>query len=183
MRKEYRKAAIRLFTEGLARRLPAYKLWKPTLPLVAQGDGKAFFRRPVDTGGCVFIVLAPNIKQDDAFFVELGWSAHDRVPDVTAWPTAFATPERTELSQPGGVVRLGDLTGREMWTTGAIEQAMDADDEGAMLAYLQRQIQPLSASQAEAAMRPLVEDALAALERWGTSYLDAAAERLRREAR
>ncbi len=237
MRKEYRKAATRLFAEGLARRLPAYQPWKPALPLIARGGGKAFFRRPAGPAGCVFIVLAPNTKQDDAFFVELGWSAYDRVPEVTVWPTDFATPERTELlvaaaahhrptcgaplellvaaashdrptcaaplellvaaashdrptcaaplqlSQPEGVARLGDLSGKEMWSTGALEQAMAAADEGAMLAYLQEQLRPLSASEAEAAMRPLVEDALYALERWGCRYLDAAAERLAGSAR
>lgn len=181
VRKEYRNAVQRLFAVGLQRRFPAYATWKPLLPPIVKGDGKAFFRRAVGSRACVFIVLAPHCKQDDAFFVELGWSAHDRVPDVHVWPSAFATPERRELEQPEGVIRLGDLDGSGgMWSTGALERAMAAGDQAALLAHLEHQIRPLSPAEAEAEMQPLVEAALEAVERVGVAFLDAAAEVLAR---
>lgn len=43
------------------------------------------------------------------------------------------TPERNELSEPEGVVRLGDLSGKEMWSTGALEEVIAAKDGGAMM--------------------------------------------------
>jgi len=181
MRKEYRLAAVRLFTEALPRRLPGYSPWKPALPVIVRGHGMAFFRREVAPGACVFIVIAPSLKQDDAFFVEVGWSARDRVPDLQAWPSAFATSERRELDQPEGVVRLGDLDGSlGMWSTGSLERAMADGDQAAFLAFIERQTRPLSAAAAEAEMRPVVEAALAALERTGVGYLDDAAEALSR---
>jgi hypothetical protein len=178
MRKEYRTAAIRILGNELARRFPAYAPWKPVLPPVAMGRGQAFFRRPTRSGGCVFIGFTPHVSSDDAFFVGLGWSALDCLPDVMMWPTASATPGRAELDEPEGVVRLLDHpSGEEMWSAGGLEHALAAGESG-MTAHLQRMTSPVSPAEAEAHMRPAVQRAIGALERWGAGYLDEAALRL-----
>ena len=177
MRKEYKAAAIRILGDELARRFPAFAPWKPDLPPVAKGRGQAFFRRPTRSGGCVFIGFTPHVSSDDAFFLELGWSAFDRLPDVMMWPTASMSADRSELDEPEGVVRLQDPSGDEMWSAGGLELALAAGESG-MLARLQRMSLPIATADAEAEMRPVVQRALNAFERWGAGYLDEAALRL-----
>lgn len=178
MRKEYTTAAIQMLKDEVARRFPAYVPWKPGLPHVVKGLGQAFFRRPTRSGGCVFIGFAPHRSSDGAFFLELGWSALDRLPDVMMGPTTSATPSRAELDELEGVVRLVDHpSGEELWSTGVLERAL-ATGESGMMAQLQRVASPLSPTCAEAEMRPTVERALNAFERWRAGYLDEAALRL-----
>ncbi|QGU32904.1 hypothetical protein [Thermochromatium tepidum] len=174
MRKEYGKALRELFTARMKADFPE---WRPvSAPKQWYWPGERVFVQDSYPGVWLVVVLVPDLKDHDAFYVEIGWSIHKRVPELSMRPCPDDPRSEAALNRdeylcslgeliPGGDKLHGDVHG---WV---IDHRTFSVDSGEILtALLERQTR-LGAEQARAAVSPFVDNAIAALAEYGVPYL------------
>ncbi len=127
--------------------------------------GERAFRKDVGPGLALWCMVVPSQKME-SFTVEIGWSRLERYPQLSVRPSPGSHEHAHGREEC--VVRLGEVAfGTDHWWE--IEPVLiprDADD-------LMRMIAPVPAEVARSRVVPLIEEALALLERSGEPYLRA----------
>ena len=160
MRKEYRQAVRRLFTDGLAEALPGFVPCKVAAPTLVGGES-VYCRTAVGALRCS-VLLVPDAKGRQAFTVELAWSIRDPFPEVGMRPSLMLGPEDPDpVDNPAAIVRLGGIARREDVWWDLPDPAMERPGD---LDALRESMMPIEPDVAEERAGPAVRDALAMLE-------------------
>lgn len=120
--------------------------------------GESVFRWAPCESLHTFVILVPSPTGHQAFTLEVAWSTAGRFPDVTARPSLVLgtnDPQPTHVEE--GILRIGDLSERrDVWwrlPDPAVERPGD-------LEALRKSLEPISAADATAEVRPRVEEAV-----------------------
>lgn len=175
MRKEYSKAVRDLFTARMQAELPEWR--SVTAPKPWYWPGERVFVRDRHVAAWLVVVLVPDLKDHDAFSVEIGWSIHKRVPELSMRLCGDDPRDTTPLNRDEYLCQLSELIpNREKlhgyvasWVIDPRTFSMHTDEVQAAL--LERQTK-LSAAQARSAVAPFVDDAILALTQYGIPYLE-----------
>ena len=165
MRKEYGKALRARFESLLAEHLPRFG------PLGTKSDflfpGERAYVAKAD-GAWLVIVLAPSLKGQNAFHIEIGWSRLLRFPELSMRPSMDIeqTEDRAEFAAEEAMYRLP--LGARIDQRWLIEtETLDIDR---LLADLDARI---DAETARSRVHPVVEAAFEELRTNGMAYLAA----------
>jgi hypothetical protein len=162
MRKEYGKALRALFQHAIQQKLPSFSPISVESLFVGE---RAFRWIPREPLHC-WVILVPDRGQD-AFTIDLAWSRRRRFPELDARPSLAAAGANVMEH----AVRLGTLiddTDR-WWTIDSLELTGSLGD---VLAELRRSVEPVPMATARARVAPLVESAIADLQRYGVPYFE-----------
>lgn len=173
MRKEYGAALRELFAARMKAELPAWR--EVPAPKAWFFPGERLYQRDDHPAAWQFILLQPDMKDHDSFEIEIGWSRLKRVPELSMRPSMEAPESAEALAREEYACRLSSLIpGRVRepapgWILDA--RTYSTDFNQVMAAMTERQAK-LSKDQARAAMAPFVDDAIAALRRYGLPWLE-----------
>ena len=178
MRKPFRLAMIGHAERALAapwptlRRVP--KVPADRLPV----PGEVQFHELRPDGLHALVAWVPD-AQRDAFTVEVGWSIDGDFSVASMRPSLHA--DNLVPTAPHGFVRLTALTGarHDRWWDA---MPFDAQDPASVRRLMRFMATAPTAAQAEAAMAPLVDDAVALLLREAPVFFDRTAAALRQPA-
>jgi hypothetical protein len=115
MKKELKQKAAKLFENALTKEFPEFKLSKIKSKFLF---GEAVFRWIVNDQIHVFILIVPNVKTDDEFVIEVGWSKLARFPELSCRPCIIVSPIPEEKSFPFAeyICRINQVSGtRHVW--------------------------------------------------------------------
>ncbi len=174
MRKEYGKALRELFARGMRDRFPQFAPARVSSRYVFPGE-RLFRWAPAESLHC-WVILSPDGKGREAFYVEIGWSRLGRFPELGMRPSC-ADPRSADVAgERECVVRLRSLrephdSGWELPDPALAATEGNASPEDVVRA-LQRSLLPISPSQADADVAPLVEDAFTRLRDDGVPFLE-----------
>lgn len=175
MRKEYGKALRELFTARMKADFPE---WRPvSAPEHWYWPGERVFVQDHHPCAWLVVVLVPDLKDHDAFCVEIGWSLHKRVPELSMRPCPDDPGNEAVLNRDEYLCSLGELipddnkphNGEDAWIIDQRTFSTNADEIFAAL--IERQTR-LSTEQARSAVTPFVENAIDALAKYGVPYLE-----------
>lgn len=117
MKKEYSKVLKAEFAKWLKVNAPQYEDFKGKSIYLFPGE-KAYVYKVKDSLWC-FIVLSPQANGEDAFTIELGWSAQQRFPEIGMRPSFQPSESRAEFNEYEAFTRLPYLyRGEEFWSIG-----------------------------------------------------------------
>lgn len=115
-----------------------------------------------------FISFIPDAKRN-AFTVELGWSADGRFPVASMRPST--DPETVAAAAPSsGFVRLSELYSH-LGEDGDVAP-IDALDPASVTRFMELELRKLDMQEAQALIRPLVEDAIRNLQKYAPGFFD-----------
>ena len=171
MRKEYGAALRELFGARMKTELPAWR--EVPAPKTWFFPGERLYVRDDHPAAWQVILLQPDMKDHDAFNIEIGWSRLKRVPELSMRPCMEAPDSAEALVREEYVCRLGDmLPARGQPASGWILDARtySTDFNQVMAAMTERQVK-LDKQQARIAMQPFVDDAFTVLRERGLPWL------------
>jgi hypothetical protein len=123
--------------------------------------GERAFRKDAGAELTLWCMVVPNQKLE-SFTIEVGWSRLARYPELSVRPSPGSHDEARGRDEC--LVRLGELShGHDHWWE--VEGGPRAPDD------LRRMIAPVSLDDARARVLPVVDEALASLQRHGEPYL------------
>ena len=172
MRKEYGKALREIFATKMQTDLPN---WRPVrLPKAHYWGGERAYMLDIPSAAWLVIILEPNVKDHDAFDIEVGWSLHRRVPELGMRPCVEDPNSAEAVARDEYLCRLSDLVGDQDYQNGWVidRRTFSSDPDETLAALIDRQTR-ISAEEARSAVFPFVEDALLVLARHGVPYLEA----------
>jgi hypothetical protein len=181
MRKEYGKALRELFAARMQADFPGWRAVPPPTPWYWPGERLYVLdNHPV---AWLVIVLQPNLKDHDAFNVEVGWSVLRRVPELSMRPPPDDPHSDEAIQKDEYVCRLSELlpeTGTQQgWTERwVIDRRTYSVDAAEILAAFTERLTRISAEQARSTLTPFVDDAMSALKHCGIPYLQGRLELL-----
>lgn len=171
MSKTFNTAVRNQFAAGMVRSLPQYLSAKVPTEHAWPGE-RAFVWTPHEGIKC-WICLITSHKGYNEFFVEVGWSALGRYPELNSRPT-FAGMEPAErvlehAELMCGLSSLGASPGAWVYRPKEISEAPQAEQ---FMLEVKAALAALNTQEAEAAAKPLVEDAIAAIVRFAVPFLE-----------
>jgi hypothetical protein len=168
MRKEYGKVLRERFTTLMKHHLPHFKSTKyPAHPRVWPGQ-RIFRWVPREPIHC-FVILVPDQQGYDDFTVEIGCSLLGRYPE-SSFSEVFDVKDFSQLELRCRVPWLLPNPSDYWWgvSPNSRKQYVDFSIEEHVLAA----IKPLSAEEAQAAVVPVVTEAMQCLLSYGIPYLE-----------
>ena len=171
MRKEYGKALQQIFTERMQANFPA---WRATpAPKTHYWGGERAFVLDDSATAWLVVILAPNLKDHDAFDIELGWSLHGRVPELGMRPSAEDPNSADAATRDEYLCRLSHLVGDQRYHDGWVidHRTLSTDPDEILSALTERQTK-ITAADAHAAVSPFVDDVMRMLDEYGVPYLE-----------
>jgi hypothetical protein len=172
MRKEYGAALRELFAARMKTELPAWR--ELPAPKTWFFPGERLYVREDHPAAWQVLLLQPDMKDHDAFNIEIGWSRLKRVPELSMRPSLEVPDSAEALARDEYACRLGDmLPARGQPASGWILDARtySTDFNQVMAAMTERQVK-LGKEQARAVMLPFVDQAFAALRERGLPWLE-----------
>jgi hypothetical protein len=175
MRKEYGKALRELFAARMKAEFPEWR--SVSAPKPWYWPGERIFVQDRHPAAWLLVILQPDLKDHDAFNIEIGWSIHRRVPELSMRPCPDNPNSDEAVNRDEYVCRLSDLLPERSnihgWVNGWVidPRTFSANPEESFSALVERQTK-ISAEQARAAVSPFVENAVTALRRYGIPYLE-----------
>lgn len=175
MRKEYGKALRELFAARMKADLPEWR--SVPAPKTHYWPGERVFVQDSHPAAWLVVVLQPDLKDHDAFNVEIGWSIRRRAPELSMRPCADDPNSEAALNRDEYLVRLSDLIPEKSridgWVDGWVidPRTFSTDFQESFSALVERQTR-MSAEQARSSLSPFVDDAVTALKRYGIPYLE-----------
>lgn len=171
---EYGKALRELFT---TRMKVDFSEWRPVAaPKHWYWPGERVFVQQHPNAWFV-LVLSPDLKDHDAFYVQVGWSLRKRVPELSMRPCPDDPRNEAVLNREEYLCSLGELIHGRKKPQGDMDgwvidpRTFSTNSDEILAALVERQTK-LSAEQARAVVSPLVDDAIAALAQYGVPYLE-----------
>ncbi len=172
MRKEYGAALRELFAARIKAELPSWR--EIPVPKTWFFPGERLYVRDDHPAAWQVIVLQPDMKDHDAFDIQIGWSRLKRVPELSMRPSMEAPDSPEALAREEYVCRLSSLMpARDQPAPGWIldPRSYSTDFNQVMAAMNERQVK-LTKEQARAAMMPFLDDAFAVLGGRGLPWLE-----------
>lgn len=171
MRKEYGKALRELFAARMETTLPSWKSVKPPKSHYFPGE-RAFVldRAPV---AWLVIILQPNLKDHDAFDIQIGWSTLCRLPEISMRPCIEKPRSAEAQGQAEYACSLRELAFENERANGWVidDRTFSVDVTRIMAAMMERQ-EKITHEKACETLAPFVDDAASALIGVGVPYLE-----------
>jgi hypothetical protein len=173
MRKEYSRVLRDSFAKLIKANVPKFKPAKVKSQYLWPGERDFLW----DTKELVhvYVILSPSLKGHDEFTIDIGWSRLGRFPEIGARGSRSPTAERKEFQEMEFACRLSAL-----WSD--VDEFWKFYDDRALMSdpmqHILSQAQDITQEQAEATVKPHVEDAIDKLVNYGLPYLDAFVESL-----
>ena len=171
MRKEYGKALRDMFAALMKAKLPE---WKPAqLPKSHYFGGERGFVLDRSPAAWLVIVLQPNLKDHDAFDVQIGWSAHGRMPEISMRPCMEEPHSADAAAREEYLCSLGALApGNKLPNGWVIDPRTFSVDVGQVLAAMTERQARITDAQARETLTPFVDEAFGVLTQQGLPYLE-----------
>jgi hypothetical protein len=177
MSKTFNAAVRSQFAANMAAVAPQFRPAKVPSAHAWPGE-KAFAWTPREGIRC-WVCLIASHKGYNEFFVEVGWSARGRYPELDSRPTfagmQTATRVLDHIELMCRLSSLGDTPGAWKYRPDAIADAPYAEQ---FMLEAQASLAQLGTEEAELAAKPLVEEAIAALVHFGLPFLERNAAQL-----
>jgi hypothetical protein len=171
MRKEYGKVLREFFAAHMETTLPLWKPVKPPKSHYFPGE-RAFVldRAPV---AWLVIILQPNLKDHEAFDIQVGWSTLCRLPEISMRPCIEKPRSAEAQSRAEYVCGLRELAfGNEYANGWVIDERTFSADAAQIISLMMERQEKIADEKARETLAPLVDDAVSALIGVGVPYLE-----------
>ncbi|MBI4325630.1 MAG: hypothetical protein HY674_10250 [Chloroflexi bacterium] len=173
MKKEYRKALVRLFKQKIAEQLPELTEVKIQSPLLKSGD-TVYQRCSVDMPLSCFVVFMIDHRGYDEFKIDLAWSKRLRFPELPSLPFGFASSDRQEFAEEEFSFRLSCLSPAipDTWLVGGKPTDFADLNNFDPSAFMHERREKKTEQEIHEMINPLAEDAVDAIRKFAIPYFD-----------